>query len=174
MFYVKDFGIGIKPEFAQRIFEPFFQAEQSIYREHQGTGLGLSICRGIVESQNGKIWVESEMGKGSIFYFTIPLQPVKEVKPIKLLFSSNKDNEKKIKAIFKDILGTMGSEEFEKLLEKKKLNKKDLILYITMLKEKGILYEKKANLFEDKILNILGERKMGVEKKGITTSQDKK
>ena len=50
--------------------------------------MGLTICRGIVESQNGKIWFESQEGKGSTFYFTIPLKPVTQIQPIKLLFSS--------------------------------------------------------------------------------------
>jgi len=87
LFMVKDTGIGISQEDKARIFEPFFQAEQTIYREQGGTGLGLTICRGIIESQHGKIWVESKKGKGSIFYFTVPLKPVREIVAIKMLFS---------------------------------------------------------------------------------------
>lgn len=85
---VQDFGIGIAKENQKKLFEPFFQEEQTIYRKYGGSGLGLAICKGIVESQNGKIWLNSEKGKGSTFYFTIPLKPVKTSKPIKLLLTS--------------------------------------------------------------------------------------
>ena len=74
LFSVKDFGIGIAKEAQARIFQPFFQEEQTMYREYGGTGLGLAICKGIVEAQKGKIWFESEKGKGTIFYFTIPIK----------------------------------------------------------------------------------------------------
>lgn len=90
LFSVKDQGIGIKPEDQKRIFEPFYQEEQTIYREYGGAGLGLAICKGIVEAQGGKIWFESEYGKGSTFYFKIPFNPSKKIKPIKLLFSNYK------------------------------------------------------------------------------------
>jgi PAS domain S-box-containing protein len=71
-FYVKDTGIGIEPEMQQKIFERFRQANLSINKNYGGTGLGLSISKGFVELLGGKIWVESELGKGSVFYFTIP------------------------------------------------------------------------------------------------------
>jgi len=88
LFSVIDYGKGISPENKKRIFEPFFQEEDSLHREYGGTGLGLTICRGIVESQNGKMWVESEVGKGSTFCFTLPLKPVRNIQPIKLMFST--------------------------------------------------------------------------------------
>lgn len=87
LFSVKDYGCGLTPENQIRVFEPFYQVEKTSYRKYGGTGLGLTICRGIAESQKGKIWVESESGKGSTFYFTIPLKPVRETEPIKVLFS---------------------------------------------------------------------------------------
>ncbi len=96
LFSVKDAGIGIAPENRARVFEPFFQEEQTMYRKYSGTGLGLPICRGIIEAQNGKIWVESQLGKGSIFYFTVPLKPVRETKPIKLLFSPKAEIKKRL------------------------------------------------------------------------------
>jgi signal transduction histidine kinase len=83
LFKVKDNGIGIASENLDKIFEPFYQEEQTMYRNYGGTGLGLTICKGIVESQGGKIWVESEKGKGSTFYFTVPKTPPKETKPIR-------------------------------------------------------------------------------------------
>jgi PAS domain S-box-containing protein len=71
-FYVKDSGIGIKPEFQDKIFERFHQADQSINKLYGGTGLGLAISKAYVELLGGKIWVQSEMEKGSTFFFTIP------------------------------------------------------------------------------------------------------
>lgn len=78
VFYVKDTGIGIKPEQQEKIFERFRQADTSINRKYGGTGLGLSISKGFVELLGGKIWVESEPEKGSSFYFTIPYKPVND------------------------------------------------------------------------------------------------
>lgn len=74
-FTVSDRGRGIPSQNLQSIFEPFQQVDASDSREKGGTGLGLAICRDIVKEHGGKIWVESELGKGSIFYFTIPTEP---------------------------------------------------------------------------------------------------
>ncbi len=71
-FYVKDTGIGIKPELHEQIFERFRQADETISLKHGGTGLGLSICKGFVDLLGGEIYVQSEHGIGSTFYFTIP------------------------------------------------------------------------------------------------------
>jgi PAS domain S-box-containing protein len=71
-FFVADEGIGIEPELHQAIFECFRQVEISGARQFGGNGLGLSISKGIINYLNGDIWVESEKGNGSIFYFTIP------------------------------------------------------------------------------------------------------
>jgi len=73
-FSVKDTGIGIENEKQTLVFERFRQVDESLTRKHGGTGLGLSICKGLVDLFGGKIWVESELGVGSIFYFTIPFQ----------------------------------------------------------------------------------------------------
>jgi two-component system phosphate regulon sensor histidine kinase PhoR len=67
---VKDSGIGIPSESLNRIFERFYRVDSS--RTGSGTGLGLSIAKHIIEAHNGKIWVESEVGQGSTFYFSIP------------------------------------------------------------------------------------------------------
>lgn len=76
MFFVSDTGIGITKENQQLIFERFRQAEDTyLTREYEGAGLGLSICKGLVDLMNGSIWVESEVGKGSVFFFTIPFTP---------------------------------------------------------------------------------------------------
>jgi PAS domain S-box-containing protein len=71
-FFVKDTGIGVAKDRLEAIFERFIQADISDKRAYEGAGLGLSISKAYVEILGGKIWVESEFGKGSIFYFTIP------------------------------------------------------------------------------------------------------
>jgi len=70
---VKDTGIGIPPEHLESIFEKFHQVKGTLQRSAGGTGLGLAITKGLVEAHQGKIWVESEIGKGSIFNFTLPV-----------------------------------------------------------------------------------------------------
>lgn len=71
--HVKDTGIGIPAEFHQQIFERFRQVDLSRARKYGGNGLGLAISKSLVEIMNGKIWVESEVNHGSVFYFTIPM-----------------------------------------------------------------------------------------------------
>ena len=71
---VTDTGIGISSEQQEKLFQPFQQAESSISRRFGGTGLGLAISRSIIEMMGGKIWVESEPGKGSKFSFTLKMQ----------------------------------------------------------------------------------------------------
>lgn len=72
VFFVKDTGIGIDIEAQRLIFESFAQADVFIRNKYGGTGLGLSISKGFVDLLGGRIWVESEPGKGSTFRFTIP------------------------------------------------------------------------------------------------------
>ena len=72
--YVKDSGVGIKPDVAERLFEPFHQSDVSDSRKYGGTGLGLTISRSLVELMNGKIWIESDVGEGAAVYFTLQLK----------------------------------------------------------------------------------------------------
>jgi len=69
-FTVQDTGVGIDSKHHNRIFEVFTQADSSTTRQYGGTGLGLTICKKLVEKMNGRIWIESQLGKGSAFHFT--------------------------------------------------------------------------------------------------------
>jgi len=72
-FAIRDTGIGIAPESVEAIFDSFTQADVSTTRRFGGTGLGTAICKNIVERMGGNIWLESEEGAGSTFYFEVPL-----------------------------------------------------------------------------------------------------
>jgi len=72
LFFVKDNGIGIPPHALNTIFDRFTQVKQQNEKKQKGTGLGLSICKKLAELMEGKIWVESELQKGTTFYFEIP------------------------------------------------------------------------------------------------------
>ena len=159
MFSVRDYGCGLSSENQIRIFEPFYQVENSTRRKHGGTGLGLTICRGIIESQKGKIWVESQLGKGCKFYFTVPLTPVIDIEPIKMLFSQKDVMERKIHEEFKIVLGPLGEVEFNELKNKNALSKDDLIKYIDSLNGLYILVPEKSEDFKNKIREIFGEEK---------------
>jgi len=77
---VSDNGIGIKPDNLVKLFDIGQVVTTTGTAEETGTGLGLLLCKEFVEKHRGKIWVESEVGKGSIFYFTIPYNAVSEEK----------------------------------------------------------------------------------------------
>jgi len=81
-FYVKDTGSGVSKLHQKLIFERFRQGSESLSRNYEGAGLGLSISKAYVEMLGGNIWVESEEGKGSTFYFTLPYNRKSEIKTI--------------------------------------------------------------------------------------------
>ena len=162
LFSVKDYGCGLTQENQIRIFEPFYQVESAARRRHGGTGLGLAICRGIVESQKGKIWVESKQGYGSKFSFTIPLEPVYKIEPIKVLFSQKASIDRKIREEFKTMLGPLGLSEFEELKSKNALSKEDIFEYVDSLAELHIFEPQDSYFFKNKIGKIFGEEKENI------------
>lgn len=97
MFIVKDTGIGIASNMQKAIFKRFIQSDLSDTREYGGNGLGLSIAKSYVELLKGKIWLESELNEGSIFYFTIPTS-------IEILQNEDYSN-KKVERIVPDLSG---------------------------------------------------------------------
>jgi PAS domain S-box-containing protein len=141
---VHDYGCGLAPENQIRVFEPFYQVENANRNRHDGTGLGLAICRGIVKSQKGKIWVESKINHGSKFYFTFPLNPVREIEPIKVLFYQKEILDKKVKEEFE---GT----DTDIITEKKKENKIKLYLSGLRIKIKSSLNPCDKKRFKNKI-----------------------
>jgi PAS domain S-box-containing protein len=88
LFSIQDQGRGIPADKLDSIFERFQQVDSSDSRNHEGTGLGLAICRSIVQQHDGHIWVESILGEGSTFYFTLPIQTRQEPESSAMLDSS--------------------------------------------------------------------------------------
>ncbi|MCB1215226.1 MAG: response regulator, partial [Deltaproteobacteria bacterium] len=113
-FLVKDTGVGIGKEKLKTIFEAFSQGDSSTSRQYGGTGLGLSISLRLVELMQGELWVESELGKGTIFHFTLPFETLSETdqslkpNPINfkdmpvLIVDDNQTNQKILENIFKN------------------------------------------------------------------------
>ena len=81
LFAVRDTGIGIPPDRINSLFEVFSQVDESTSRRYGGTGLGLAICKKLTEMMSGRIWIESEQGKGSSFNFTLKMKVSSNNKP---------------------------------------------------------------------------------------------
>ena len=71
-FSIEDTGIGIPPQDISKVFQEFFRADNALDQKIKGSGLGLSLVKKIIEAHNGKIWFNSELGKGTRFIFTLP------------------------------------------------------------------------------------------------------
>jgi len=175
LFSIEDYGFGMSKEDQIRVFEPFYQVDNTLRRKHGGTGLGLAICRGIVEAQKGNIWVKSKHDEGSKFFFTLPLKPVRKIEPIKVLFSQKNVIEKKIQEEFKTMLGPLGIGEFNELKNKNAINKEDICSYIDTLSRKFILDKDHEIYFKNKIGQIYGDKKEDINnEKDIIMKKDGK
>jgi signal transduction histidine kinase len=76
---VSDQGIGISPEEKAKLFRPFERLNELRVAGTVGTGLGLTVCERLIEAHGGRIWVESEPGQGSTFFFTLPYEELREI-----------------------------------------------------------------------------------------------
>jgi signal transduction histidine kinase/DNA-binding response OmpR family regulator len=131
---VRDSGIGIPEDQLEKVFEKFYQVEGSLHRTVSGTGLGLAITKGLVEANHGKIWVESEVGKGSTFTFTLPI---------------SKGEKRDLR--FRYIL----DKEFQRALE----NHSHLTLFlIEVLEEKAEVKDTLLAQLEEKLKQCLGRK----------------
>ncbi|MGM0648486.1 MAG: PAS domain-containing hybrid sensor histidine kinase/response regulator [Bacteroidota bacterium] len=125
-FYVKDTGIGIPKDKQETIFDRFIQADVADKMAYQGAGLGLAITKAYVEMLDGKIWVESEEGKGSTFYFTLPYNtgPIAETidRQLKPLAKDNDMRKLKVLIAEDDEVSKVLLHESVKLFAKEVLN----------------------------------------------------
>ncbi len=122
-FEVEDNGIGIGKEKQEHLFESFSQGSIQINRKYGGTGLGLSIVKGLIDILKGKIYLKSELGKGSIFFFEIPMQYTNEVVKEKKINYFNEVNELELSNI--KIL-VVEDNKINQMITKKILNKMNL------------------------------------------------
>jgi hypothetical protein len=105
-FFFSDTGIGIPVEMHSKIFENFYQVEESLNRQFEGTGLGLPICKAFIEHLGGTIWVKSEPEKGSIFYFTLPY-----VQPEPIVEARTQAPESKITSLSRQITALVAEDD---------------------------------------------------------------
>ena len=134
-FCVSDTGIGLDETQANQLFQPFTQADGSTTRQYGGTGLGLSICKEIVSLMHGKIWVESQKGKGSRFCFQIALQEIADGALLKNAKTTHPHKEEP-SSLRKQIQTLKGSKIL--LVEDNEINHE---IVKGLLKESGILID---------------------------------
>lgn len=139
-FCVKDTGIGIKKEDTLKIFTEFQQGEDPTIKEKQGTGMGLAITKKIIESMDGKIWVESSVGLGSKFYFNILVNKT----TVETQDKEEQDNQKIIDNRIEEVIN-----ESISILENANKNKEN---YDTLEKEQNTDI-RKILLVEDNLIN---------------------
>lgn len=96
LFYVRDSGIGISENDQKIIFQHFRQVDNSLSRKYGGTGLGLAICENLVELMGGKIWLKSEKGKGTTFYFTIQVDGLSKIQEKMINLTTDQPKKKNI------------------------------------------------------------------------------
>lgn len=144
--YVKDTGIGISIENQILIFERFRQADDSYTRLYGGSGLGLAISKGLVELLGGHIWVDSQVGEGSEFYFTIPyiIDEQKEVVQSEYYKKHNDRLDFSLKG--KTILVVEDTKDIRLYFERILLRKEARIIFATSAKEARKLFKQERNI----------------------------
>lgn len=111
-FRFQDTGIGMSPENVERLFTSYTQIENELQKKYKGTGLGLTICKGFIEAHQGKIWAESELGKGTSFIFWIPYIESSSDELKKTIEIPRFDKEKALKSIQRIRLLMIDDDEF--------------------------------------------------------------
>ena len=140
-FYVEDTGIGIPKDKQEVIFDIFRQVEDSLSRMYGGTGIGLSISKKLIKLLGGKIWVESEIGTGSTFYFTVPLNEFLKIDPqIKDVVENKKSVKEKTILVVED--DDMSFEYLQSVFENSMIN----IIWAKNGEESVTLCEENANI----------------------------
>ena len=170
-FEVEDNGIGISQEKQDHMFESFSQGSIQINRKYGGTGLGLSIVKGLIEILKGKIYVKSELGKGTTFYFEIPLEftSVKETGENKVTYFE--DNNTDIDLTNVKIL-VVEDNKINQMITKKILTKMDLQCDIVDNGEDAV-DKIKANKYDIVLMDIHMPGISGIEATKIVRSFDK-
>ena len=191
---IKDQGIGISKEYQDKIFEAFTQEDSSTTRQYGGTGLGLTISYNLVKAMGGELKVKSQLGKGSEFYFSIPLEIGKKIKTkdtntqefdfsdkIILLAEDNKANQMFMKVLFRKLnLNFELANDGVEAVEMFKTNKYDLILMDeNMPNMSGIEatqhireYEKQNNLTYTPIVALTANALKGDREKFLSAGMD--
>ena len=140
-FTVNDTGIGIPEEKQSKIFSSFSQADSTTTRKFGGTGLGLAICRQLAELMDGEVGLESEVGKGSSFYFTVTL---KEVATDKKIDSDSQNEERELESIDKSLSVLVAEDnKVNQIVTTKMLEKEGFVIDIVETGTEAIEYMKK-------------------------------
>ncbi|MBT8244663.1 MAG: response regulator [Winogradskyella sp.] len=142
-FEIQDNGIGISKEKQKQVFDSFSQGSIQINRKYGGTGLGLSIVKGLIKILKGKIWLESQLGKGTTFFFELPL---KHVRPKKKVVKRESKHLENIKALDLDDIKILVVEDnkINQMITKKILTKMGLICDIVDNGEEAVEMVKKT------------------------------
>ena len=168
-FEIEDNGIGITKEKQEHMFDSFSQGSIQINRKYGGTGLGLSIVKGLIEILNGKIYLKSELGKGSTFFFEIPLTYAEEIAKVKANDYSKDINELDLTNI--KIL-IVEDNKINQMITKKILNKMNLKCDIVDNGEEAVSKIKENN-YDVVLMDIHMPGISGIEATKIIRTFDK-
>jgi len=160
VFCVEDTGIGMSKLQQETLFQAYYQADSSITRRYGGTGLGLSICKSICQSMSGDVWVESELGKGSRFFFSAIFERLDQeiTSPINQVLTQNNSHQ-----IFKSGDKDNITHTAVELGSTKMADIDAVSFYASLLSKKKVL------IVDDNLINIAIAKKM-LEKVGVVVS----